>query len=164
MALGFFQCISKFKSFREAIELSSMKVGFFLFHVSNISFYCYHLPRSLWLLVEHFKHLHRVSNFLKHFGDICGPFFWALWGVWTRMLYGLQFLQRQRRMHSGIFQICRCSFTSSKCFLVFWLVLVDMCIAKQRSLCVSLHAYHSTCVFIGLFDCFTWFLPFYLLQ
>ncbi len=124
-----------------------------LLHVSNISFYCYHLSYSLWLLVKHLKHLHRVINFLRHFGDICGPFFWTLWGVWTRILYGLQFLQRERRMHSGIFQICKCSFTSSKCFFVFWLALVNMCIAKQWYLCVSLSVHVSPSMHVVLHVC-----------
>jgi hypothetical protein len=76
-----------------------------LLHVSNVSFYCYHLSCSFWLLVEHdFKHLHRVFGFLGHFGDICDPLFWTLWGVWTWILCGLQFLHRERRMHSGIFR------------------------------------------------------------
>ncbi len=61
------------------------------------------------------------------------------------MLCGLQFLQRERRMHSGIFQISKFSFASSKCFLVFWLMFVDMCTTKQWSLCVplSVHVFPS---------------------
>ncbi len=128
--------MSKFKSFHEALEPFSLKVGlFFMLVMSPFAIIIYHVFFNC-LLVEHLKYLHRMFGFLRCFGKCLQSFFSSFVKCLDmNVVCGLQFLQKERKMHSQIFQIPSLPPNVS---WYFDLALVDMCTSKQRSLCVSL--------------------------